>query len=191
MERANDTTVMPTEAGVRLRVAEQFVSDAARGRCRLHEEVMDRLELSPGDPVEIACEDGTVAAFAYPVDPGRWRRDDANPEGIHVALGTYLDTASDDVEGRRVRVQPVSPKSARMVAYGRLPPGTAPEVRAMLRKSNLRGTLAVAGTRMPAFREEGSSTSVVFVPVMETDPDGVVVVTSSTELEPRPGESTD
>ncbi|MFC4553400.1 MULTISPECIES: hypothetical protein [Halorussus] len=169
-----------------LRVAEQYVSDSARGRCRLHREVMNRLGLSPGEPVEIECHEGSIAVFAYPANESPSTSDDANPGEVYVDFDWFLDSNEDDFTGREVRVRPASPAPADRVAYERLPSGIAPEVRSMVTKENPLGTLTLAGTRLSAYRKEGSDTSAIAVPVVETDPDGIVVVTAETELEPRP-----
>lgn len=169
----------------RLRVADPLFGDLPNNRCRLHPEVMARLDLDPGDAVEITSERGTAAAFAYPTDWGSWGVEDADPDAIHVALSALLGGDRDDVRGERVGVRAVSPAPARRVVHEAYPPGTSSILLGALAPETLAGTLAVAGSRLVTHAARGHRQGTALLRVYDTEPSGVVVVTEATELSAR------
>ncbi|MFC5970544.1 hypothetical protein ACFPYI_04295 [Halomarina salina] len=173
------------ESKLHLRIARQFIGDVQKGWCRLHPAVMDQLGISSGDAVLVSDGEHQVGYYAHSVtEEPRWDRE-VDEQSIYLDFHTVPDELPVETEGREVTVRPVAPSPARSVVYQDFPPGTASELVDNHTQENLLGTLAVVGARIWITYSKGeSSTGGAGLEVYETDPDGVVVITESTTLEP-------
>ena len=176
---------MAPDPSVTLRVVNPYPQDRIRGDCRLHPETMAELDLDPGDVVEVVHDLGVVGAYAYPAEDDWKPTRDVARESIGIRLGTRLPGASSNFTGEVVEVRKIVPAAAERVVYEGLPDETAPEAAAVLTRENLLGTLASAGARMAVYGQKGAGVQGFSPRVLQTEPDGVVVVTEETNLEER------
>lgn len=190
---------MNPEAGLKLRVGNPVHRDVLMGRCRLHPTTMAELGLSPGAPVTVTTDQGTVAAYAYPTDYGDWELPDPDVNAVYIGLDFFFGEKDDpfleesdnlflgegeaSVGTKEAVVRPVSPSAAEHLIY-ELSPRTSSEIDTLV-SENIVDKLALAGTRMPIYKEEGSAIHSLSLKVHETTPEDVVVVTTETKLEPR------
>ena len=181
---------MAPTPSITLGVVNPDPGDVPGGDCRLHPETMAELDLEAGDVVEVAHDLGVVGAYAYPADDDWKPSRDVARESIGIRLGPRLPGSSADFTGERVNVRKLIPPPAKRVVYEGLPDGTAPEAASVVTRENLLGTLASTGARMAVHGRRGSAVTGHLLRVLETDPQGVVVVTEETDLEARPFDAT-
>ncbi|MDY6764697.1 MAG: hypothetical protein SV377_03280 [Halobacteria archaeon] len=166
-----------------LTVAEAYPNDSARGIARLDPDVIQRVDLDPGDVIEIAGNKRTVARV--------WRADkkDWNTDTIRVDSFTRRNAGVD--VGEVVTVRKAITRNANKVV---LSPLETTSLKLTENTSNMLKRLiidrpTVEGDILPVMNQDNpfiqSSDDVISMAVVETEPGGVVTITESTDLELR------
>ncbi len=169
---------------VQLEVAKAYPNDAGRGIARLDPDTLLHLKLSPGDIVEIEGAE-TTAAKVWRADRQDWNSDTIRIDGFtrqnaDVGIGERVTIRkADATKADRIVLAPPEEAS---VQFGSDAAGMVK--RQILKRPVVRGDIVpvMSSTNHPFMRAPGQAIPLITV---ESEPDGVVLVTENTEVELR------
>jgi transitional endoplasmic reticulum ATPase len=169
---------------VQLEVAKAYPNDSGRGIARLDPDTLLHLKLSPGDIIEI--EGGsTTAAKVWRADRQDWNTDTVRIDG-------FTRQNADVGIGERVTIRKAEERKANRIVLA--PPEEASvqfgsDAAGMVKRQILKRPVVerdivpvMSSTNHPFMRSPGQAIPLIAV---ETEPDGVCLVTEDTEVELR------
>ncbi|MGM0590394.1 MAG: CDC48 family AAA ATPase [Halobacteriota archaeon] len=169
---------------VQLEVAKAYPNDSGRGIARLDPDTLLHLKLSPGDIIEI--EGGELTAAKV------WRADRQDWNTDTVRIDGFTRQNSDVGIGERVTIRKADAKKAGRLVLA--PPEEASvqfgsDAAGMVKRQILKRPVVerdivpvMSSTNHPFMRSPGQAIPLIAV---ETDPEGVVLITEDTEVELR------
>jgi len=169
---------------VQLEVAKAYPNDSGRGIARLDPDTLLHLKLSPGDIIEIEGGD-TTAAKVWRADRQDWNTDTVRIDG-------FTRQNADVGIGERVEIRKAEAKKANQLVLA--PPEEASvqfgsDAAGMVKRQILKRPVVerdivpvMSSTNHPFMRSPGQAIPLIAV---ETDPDGVCLITEDTEVELR------
>ena len=169
---------------VQLEVAKAYPNDSGRGIARLDPDTLLHLKLSPGDIIEIEGAE-TTAAKVWRADRQDWNTDTVRIDG-------FTRQNADVGIGERVTIRKAEAKKADRVVLA--PPEEASvqfgsDAAGMVKRQILKRPVVsrdivpvMSSTNHPFMRSPGQAIPLIAV---ETDPEGVCLVTEDTEVELR------
>ncbi|MFB6135192.1 MAG: CDC48 family AAA ATPase [Halobacteriaceae archaeon] len=169
---------------VQLEVAKAYPNDSGRGIARLDPDTLLHLKLSPGDIIEIEGAE-TTAAKVWRADRQDWNTDTVRIDG-------FTRQNADVGIGERVKIRKAEAEKADRLVLA--PPEEASvqfgsDAAGMVKRQILKRPVVerdivpvMSSTNHPFMRSPGQAIPLIAV---ETDPDGVVLVTEDTEVELR------
>jgi len=169
---------------VQLEVAKAYPNDSGRGIARLDPDTLLHLKLSPGDIIEIEGAE-TTAAKVWRADRQDWNTDT-------VRIGGFTRQNADVGIGERVTIRKAEAEKAKKLVLA--PPEEASvqfgsEAAGMVKRQILKRPVVerdivpvMSSTNHPFMRSPGQAIPLIAV---ETEPDGVCLVTEDTEVELR------
>ncbi|ALG82620.1 CDC48 family AAA ATPase [Halanaeroarchaeum sulfurireducens] len=169
---------------VQLEVAKAYPNDSGRGIARLDPDTLLHLKLSPGDIIEIEGAD-TTAAKVWRADRQDWNTDTVRIDG-------FTRQNADVGIGERVKIRKADAKKAETLVLA--PPEDASvqfgsDAAGMVKRQILKRPVVgrdivpvMSSTNHPFMRSPGQAIPLIAV---ETEPEGVVLVTEDTEVELR------
>jgi transitional endoplasmic reticulum ATPase len=169
---------------VQLEVAKAYPNDSGRGIARLDPDTLLHLKLSPGDIIEIEGGD-TTAAKVWRADRQDWNTDTVRIDGFtrqnaDVGIGERVEIRK--AEERKADTLVLAPPEEASVQFGS---DAAGMVKRQILKRPVVGRDIVpvmSSTNHPFMRSPGQAIPLIAV---ETEPDGVALVTEDTEVELR------
>jgi transitional endoplasmic reticulum ATPase len=169
---------------VQLEVAKAYPNDSGRGIARLDPDTLLHLKLSPGDIIEIEGSD-TTAAKVWRADRQDWNTDTVRIDG-------FTRQNADVGIGERVKIRKAEAEKANSLVLA--PPEEASvqfgsDAAGMVKRQILKRPVVerdivpvMSSTNHPFMRSPGQAIPLIAV---ETDPDGVALVTEDTDVELR------
>jgi transitional endoplasmic reticulum ATPase len=169
---------------VQLEVAKAYPNDSGRGIARLDPDTLLHLKLSPGDIIEIEGAN-TTAAKVWRADRQDWNTDTVRIDG-------FTRQNADVGIGERVTIRKAEERKADRIVLA--PPEEASvqfgsDAAGMVKRQILKRPVVerdivpvMSSTNHPFMRSPGQAIPLIAV---ETDPDGVCLVTEDTEVELR------
>jgi transitional endoplasmic reticulum ATPase len=169
---------------VQLEVAKAYPNDAGRGIARLDPDTLLHLKLSPGDIIEIEGAE-TTAAKVWRADRQDWNTDTVRIDG-------FTRQNADVGIGERVTIRKAEPETADSLVLA--PPEEASvqfgsDAAGMVKRQILKRPVVerdivpvMSSTNHPFMRSPGQAIPLVAI---ETEPEGVVLVTEDTDVELR------
>ena len=169
---------------VQLEVAKAYPNDSGRGIARLDPDTLLHLKLSPGDIIEIEGAE-TTAAKVWRADRQDWNTDTVRIDG-------FTRQNADVSIGERVTIRKAEAETAEKLTLA--PPEEASvqfgsEAAGMVKRQILKRPVVerdivpvMSSTNHPFMRSPGQAIPLIAV---ETEPDGVCLVTEETEVELR------
>ena len=169
---------------VQLEVAKAYPNDSGRGIARLDPDTLLHLKLSPGDIIEIEGA-STTAAKVWRADRQDWNTDTVRIDG-------FTRQNADVGIGERVTIRKAEERKADRVVLA--PPEEASvqfgsDAAGMVKRQILKRPVVerdivpvMSSTNHPFMRSPGQAIPLIAV---ETEPDGVCLVTEDTEVELR------
>ena len=169
---------------VQLEVAKAYPNDSGRGIARLDPDTLLHLKLSPGDIIEIEGAE-TTAAKVWRADRQDWNTDTVRIDG-------FTRQNADISIGERVTIRKAEETKAEKLVLA--PPEEASvqfgsDAAGMVKRQILKRPVVerdivpvMSSTNHPFMRSPGQAIPLIAV---ETDPDGVCLVTEDTEVELR------
>lgn len=169
---------------VQLEVAKAYPNDSGRGIARLDPDTLLHLKLSPGDIIEIEGSD-TTAAKVWRADRQDWNTDTVRIDG-------FTRQNADVGIGERVKIRKAEAEKAEQLVLA--PPEEASvqfgsDAAGMVKRQILKRPVAqrdivpvMSSTNHPFMRSPGQAIPLIAV---ETDPEGVVLITEDTDVELR------
>ncbi|ERG95398.1 CDC48 family AAA ATPase [Haloquadratum walsbyi] len=169
---------------VQLEVAKAYPNDSGRGIARLDPDTLLHLKLSPGDIIEIEGAD-TTAAKVWRADRQDWNTDTVRVDG-------FTRQNADVSIGERVTIRKAETTKAEKLVLA--PPEEASvqfgsDAAGMVKRQILKRPVVerdivpvMSSTNHPFMRSPGQAIPLIAV---NTEPDGVCLVTEDTEVELR------
>ncbi|WP_330632382.1 CDC48 family AAA ATPase [Halocatena halophila] len=169
---------------VQLEVAKAYPNDSGRGIARLDPDTLLHLKLSPGDIIEIEGSE-TTAAKVWRADRQDWNTDTVRIDG-------FTRQNADVGIGERVKIRKADAKKAEQLVLA--PPEEASvqfgsDAAGMVKRQIMKRPVAqrdivpvMSSTNHPFMRSPGQAIPLIAV---ETEPDGVVLITEDTDVELR------
>ncbi|PSQ44809.1 ATPase [Halobacteriales archaeon SW_7_68_16] len=169
---------------VELEVAKAYPNDSGRGIARLDPDTLLHLKLSPGDIIEIEGSDRTAAKV--------WRADRQDWNTDTVRIDGFTRQNADVGIGERVTIKKAEAETADRLVLA--PPEEASvqfgsDAAGMVKRQILKRPVVerdivpvMSSTNHPFMRSPGQAIPLIAV---ETDPEGVCLVTEDTEVELR------
>jgi transitional endoplasmic reticulum ATPase len=169
---------------VQLEVAKAYPNDSGRGIARLDPDTLLHLKLSPGDIIEIEGSD-TTAAKVWRADRQDWNTDTVRIDG-------FTRQNADVGIGERVKIRKAEAEKANSLVLA--PPEEASvqfgsDAAGMVKRQILKRPVVerdivpvMSSTNHPFMRSPGQAIPLIAV---ETDPEGVALVTEDTDVELR------
>jgi transitional endoplasmic reticulum ATPase len=169
---------------VQLEVAKAYPNDSGRGIARLDPDTLLHLKLSPGDIIEIEGAE-TTAAKVWRADRQDWNTDTVRIDG-------FTRQNADISIGERVTIRKAEETKAEKLVLA--PPEEASvqfgsDAAGMVKRQILKRPVVerdivpvMSSTNHPFMRSPGQAIPLIAV---ETEPDGVCLVTEDTEVELR------
>ncbi|AWB26892.1 CDC48 family AAA ATPase [Halococcoides cellulosivorans] len=169
---------------VQLEVAKAYPNDSGRGIARLDPDTLLHLKLSPGDIIEIEGGD-TTAAKVWRADRQDWNSDTVRIDGFtrqnaDVGIGERVEIRK--AEATKADRLVLAPPEEASVQFGSDAAGMVK--RQILKRPVVERDIVpvMSSTNHPFMRSPGQAIPLIAV---ETDPDGVVLVTEDTEVDLR------
>ena len=169
---------------VQLEVAKAYPNDSGRGIARLDPDTLLHLKLSPGDIIEIEGADVT-AAKVWRADRQDWNTDTVRIDGFtrqnaDVGIGERVTIRKAEAEKAKKLV--LAPPEEASVQFGSDAAGMVK--RQILKRPVVERDIVpvMSSTNHPFMRSPGQAIPLIAV---ETDPDGVCLITEDTEVELR------
>ncbi|GAB3033811.1 CDC48 family AAA ATPase [Natronobiforma cellulositropha] len=169
---------------VQLEVAKAYPNDSGRGIARLDPDTLLHLKLSPGDIIEIEGAD-TTAAKVWRADRQDWNTDTVRIDGFtrqNADVGIGERVTIRKAEATKAETLVLAPPEEASVQFGS---DAAGMVKRQILKRPVVGRDIVpvmSSTNHPFMRSPGQAIPLIAV---ETDPDGVVLITEDTNVELR------
>ena len=169
---------------VQLEVAKAYPNDSGRGIARLDPDTLLHLKLSPGDIIEIEGAE-TTAAKVWRADRQDWNTDTVRIDG-------FTRQNADISIGERVTIRKAEETKAEKLVLA--PPEEASvqfgsDAAGMVKRQILKRPVVerdivpvMSSTNHPFMRSPGQAIPLIAV---ETDPDGVCLITEDTDVELR------
>ena len=166
---------------VQLEVDKAYPNDSGRGIARLDPDTLLHLKLSPGEIIEI--EGGSkTAAKVWRADRNDWNTDTVRIDGFtrqnaNVGIGERVTIRKAEAEKAEHLV--LAPPEDASVQFGSDAAGMVK--RQILKRPLVKGDIVpvMSSTNHPFMRSPGQAIPLIAV---ETDPEGVVIVTEDTEV---------
>ncbi|PSQ50404.1 ATPase [Halobacteriales archaeon SW_7_65_23] len=169
---------------VQLEVAKAYPNDSGRGIARLDPDTLLHLKLSPGDIIEIEGAD-TTAAKVWRADRQDWNTDTVRIDGFtrqnaDVGIGERVEIRKAEAEKADTLV--LAPPEEASVQFGSDAAGMVK--RQILKRPVVDRDIVpvMSSTNHPFMRSPGQAIPLIAV---ETEPEGVVLITEDTEVELR------
>ena len=169
---------------VQLEVAKAYPNDSGRGIARLDPDTLLHLKLSPGDIIEIEGAE-TTAAKVWRADRQDWNTDTVRIDGFtrqnaDVGIGERVTIRKAEAETADKLV--LAPPEEASVQFGSDAAGMVK--RQILKRPVVERDIVpvMSSTNHPFMRSPGQAIPLIAV---ETEPDGVCLVTEDTEVELR------
>ena len=169
---------------VQLEVAKAYPNDSGRGIARLDPDTLLHLKLSPGDIIEIEGAD-TTAAKVWRADRQDWNTDTVRIDGFtrqnaDVGIGERVEIRK--AEATKADKLVLAPPEEASVQFGSDAAGMVK--RQILKRPVVERDIVpvMSSTNHPFMRSPGQAIPLIAV---ETDPDGVCLITEDTEVELR------
>ena len=169
---------------VQLEVAKAYPNDSGRGIARLDPDTLLHLKLSPGDIIEIEGAE-TTAAKVWRADRQDWNTDTVRIDGFtrqnaDVGIGERVTIRKAEAEKAKKLV--LAPPEEASVQFGSEAAGMVK--RQILKRPVVERDIVpvMSSTNHPFMRSPGQAIPLIAV---ETEPDGVCLVTEDTEVELR------
>jgi transitional endoplasmic reticulum ATPase len=169
---------------VQLEVAKAYPNDSGRGIARLDPDTLLHLKLSPGDIIEIEGADRT-AAKVWRADRQDWNTDTVRIDGFtrqNADVGIGERVTIRKAEATKAETLVLAPPEEASVQFGSDAAGMVK--RQILKRPVVERDIVpvMSSTNHPFMRSPGQAIPLIAV---ETDPDGVCLVTEDTEVELR------
>jgi transitional endoplasmic reticulum ATPase len=169
---------------VQLEVAKAYPNDSGRGIARLDPDTLLHLKLSPGDIIEIEGSEVT-AAKVWRADRQDWNTDTVRIDGFtrqnaDVGIGERVEIRKADAEKADKLV--LAPPEEASVQFGSDAAGMVK--RQILKRPVVERDIVpvMSSTNHPFMRSPGQAIPLIAV---ETEPEGVCLITEDTEVELR------
>ena len=169
---------------VQLEVAKAYPNDSGRGIARLDPDTLLHLKLSPGDIIEIEGAD-TTAAKVWRADRQDWNTDTVRVDGFtrqnaDVSIGERVTIRK--AEATKADRLVLAPPEEASVQFGSDAAGMVK--RQILKRPVVERDIVpvMSSTNHPFMRSPGQAIPLIAV---ETDPEGVRLITEDTEVELR------
>jgi transitional endoplasmic reticulum ATPase len=169
---------------VQLEVAKAYPNDSGRGIARLDPDTLLHLKLSPGDIIEIEGAD-TTAAKVWRADRQDWNTDTVRIDGFtrqnaDVGIGERVEIRKAEAEKAEKLV--LAPPEEASVQFGSDAAGMVK--RQILKRPVVERDIVpvMSSTNHPFMRSPGQAIPLIAV---ETEPDGVALITEDTDVELR------
>ncbi|OYR42516.1 ATPase [Halorubrum sp. Ib24] len=169
---------------VQLEVAKAYPNDSGRGIARLDPDTLLHLKLSPGDIIEIEGSE-TTAAKVWRADRQDWNTDTVRVDGFtrqnaDVGIGERVTIRKAEAEKADKLV--LAPPEEASVQFGSDAAGMVK--RQILKRPVVERDIVpvMSSTNHPFMRSPGQAIPLIAV---ETEPDGVCLITEDTEVELR------
>ncbi len=169
---------------VQLEVAKAYPNDSGRGIARLDPDTLLHLKLSPGDIIEIEGAD-TTAAKVWRADRQDWNTDTVRIDGFtrqNADVGIGERVTIRKAEATKADSLVLAPPEEASVQFGS---DAAGMVKRQILKRPVVGRDIVpvmSSTNHPFMRSPGQAIPLIAV---ETEPEGVVLITEDTDVELR------
>ncbi|APW98843.1 ATPase [Halobiforma lacisalsi AJ5] len=169
---------------VQLEVAKAYPNDSGRGIARLDPDTLLHLKLSPGDIIEIEGAD-TTAAKVWRADRQDWNTDTVRIDGFtrqNADVGIGERVTIRKAEATKADELVLAPPEEASVQFGS---DAAGMVKRQILKRPVVGRDIVpvmSSTNHPFMRSPGQAIPLIAV---ETEPEGVVLITEDTDVELR------
>ncbi|AFZ74850.1 CDC48 family AAA ATPase [Natronobacterium gregoryi] len=169
---------------VQLEVAKAYPNDSGRGIARLDPDTLLHLKLSPGDIIEIEGAD-TTAAKVWRADRQDWNTDTVRIDGFtrqNADVGIGERVTIRKAEATKAEELVLAPPEEASVQFGS---DAAGMVKRQILKRPVVGRDIVpvmSSTNHPFMRSPGQAIPLIAV---ETEPEGVVLITEDTDVELR------
>jgi len=169
---------------VQLEVAKAYPNDSGRGIARLDPDTLLHLKLSPGDIIEIEGAD-TTAAKVWRADRQDWNTDTVRIDGFtrqNADVGIGERVTIRKAEATKAEKLVLAPPEEASVQFGSDAAGMVK--RQILKRPVVERDIVpvMSSTNHPFMRSPGQAIPLIAV---ETEPDGVCLVTEDTEVELR------
>ncbi|WP_380677621.1 CDC48 family AAA ATPase [Salinigranum sp. GCM10025319] len=169
---------------VQLEVAKAYPNDSGRGIARLDPDTLLHLKLSPGDIIEIEGAD-TTAAKVWRADRQDWNTDTVRIDGFtrqNADVGIGERVTIRKAEATKAEKLVLAPPEEASVQFGSDAAGMVK--RQILKRPVVEHDIVpvMSSTNHPFMRSPGQAIPLIAV---ETEPDGVCLVTEDTEVELR------
>jgi transitional endoplasmic reticulum ATPase len=169
---------------VQLEVAKAYPNDSGRGIARLDPDTLLHLKLSPGDIIEIEGAD-TTAAKVWRADRQDWNTDTVRIDGFtrqNADVGIGERVTIRKAEATKADKLVLAPPEEASVQFGSDAAGMVK--RQILKRPVVERDIVpvMSSTNHPFMRSPGQAIPLIAV---ETEPDGVCLVTEDTEVELR------
>ncbi|WP_144796322.1 CDC48 family AAA ATPase [Halorubrum depositum] len=169
---------------VQLEVAKAYPNDSGRGIARLDPDTLLHLKLSPGDIIEIEGAE-TTAAKVWRADRQDWNTDTVRVDGFtrqnaDVGIGERVTIRKAEAEKAEKLV--LAPPEEASVQFGSDAAGMVK--RQILKRPVVERDIVpvMSSTNHPFMRSPGQAIPLIAV---ETEPDGVCLITEDTDVELR------
>ena len=169
---------------VQLEVAKAYPNDSGRGIARLDPDTLLHLKLSPGDIIEIEGAE-TTAAKVWRADRQDWNTDTVRVDGFtrqnaDVGIGERVTIRKAEADTADTLV--LAPPEEASVQFGSDAAGMVK--RQILKRPVVERDIVpvMSSTNHPFMRSPGQAIPLIAV---ETDPDGVCLITEDTDVELR------
>jgi transitional endoplasmic reticulum ATPase len=169
---------------VQLEVTKAYPNDSGRGIARLDPDTLLHLKLSPGDIIEIEGGD-TTAAKVWRADRQDWNTDTVRIDGFtrqNADIGIGERVTIRKAEAAKANTLVLAPPEEASVQFGSDAAGMVK--RQILKRPVVERDIVpvMSSTNHPFMRSPGQAIPLIAV---ETDPEGVCLVTEDTEVELR------
>ena len=169
---------------VQLEVAKAYPNDSGRGIARLDPDTLLHLKLSPGDIIEIEGAD-TTAAKVWRADRQDWNTDTVRIDGFtrqNADVGIGERVTIRKAEATKAQKLVLAPPEEASVQFGSDAAGMVK--RQILKRPVVEHDIVpvMSSTNHPFMRSPGQAIPLIAV---ETDPEGVCLVTEDTDVELR------
>jgi transitional endoplasmic reticulum ATPase len=169
---------------VQLEVAKAYPNDSGRGIARLDPDTLLHLKLSPGDIIEIEGAE-TTAAKVWRADRQDWNTDTVRIDGFtrqNADVGIGERVTIRKAEATKADSLVLAPPEEASVQFGSDAAGMVK--RQILKRPVVKRDIVpvMSSTNHPFMRSPGQAIPLIAV---ETDPEGVVMITEDTDVELR------
>ena len=169
---------------VQLEVAKAYPNDSGRGIARLDPDTLLHLKLSPGDIIEIEGAE-TTAAKVWRADRQDWNTDTVRVDGFtrqNADVGIGERVTIRKAEANTADTLVLAPPEEASVQFGSDAAGMVK--RQILKRPVVERDIVpvMSSTNHPFMRSPGQAIPLIAV---ETDPDGVCLITEDTDVELR------